>query len=55
MKGQGSIGVNGTLVIGVGVGPLGLMGIVGQGWVDGVAAGVEGTEQDPGCAVPRSA
>ena len=31
------------------------IGIVGQGGVDGVSAGVEGTEQDPGCAVPRSA
>jgi hypothetical protein len=26
------------------------VGIVGQGGVDGVAAGVEGTEQDPDCA-----
>lgn len=41
------------LVGGVGL-PL-AVGIVGQGVVDGVAAGVEGTEQDPECAVPRSA
>ena len=31
------------------------VGIVGQGGVDGVAAGVEGTEQDPECTVLRSA
>jgi len=41
------------LVGGVGL-PL-AVGIVGQGVVDGVGAGVEGTEQDPECAVPRSA
>ena len=31
------------------------VGIEGQGGVDGVAAGVEGTEQDPECTVLRSA